>query len=372
MEPVNKRIYTCTPVPFHGNKFFFSRDSGLFCRSLQKWGAESKVIMPLPGYDDDEEDVLRVNYHQLESPDWWESLNLDGLILYSWAAPRYRKIARAIHLAGIHLVIHLDMSANLHTIRNGSFCSYIRDVAVNFLRARHMSYADALTCSLPLKKALSEDAYYGRSIADKGVIVTAPIASHFLYDSSRRKEKKVVCVGRWSEADMFQKRPIFLIDTIHCLLEKDSETVVEVYGKVGPAMLDRYEKLPTMVKERTRLMGFIEGRSLPDLYSAAMISLCPSRYESTHLASLEALCCGCSVVTVPRAETNVVQWYTSYDSGTVAEEDTPESLADAILTELQLWENGQRDPKRFATFFQNMVHVDKIVQRLFGSKLESE
>lgn len=370
---MNKRIYTCTPVPFHGNKFFFSRDSGLFCRSLKKWGAESKVIMPLPGYDEDEEDVLRADYRRLESPDWWKSLNLDSLILYSWAAPRYRNIARAIHLAGIHLVIHLDMSANLHTIRNGSFYSYIRDIAVNFFRARHMSYADVLTCSLPLKETLYEDIYYGKSIADKCLIVPSPVASHFFYDSSMRKERKVVCVGRWSGHAVDQvKRPGYLLETVRILTLKDPKIIVEIYGKCDSWFLSQYNKIEANLRDRIQLMGFIENTKLPHIYQKSQVAICTSRSEGTHIASLEALCCGCSIVIPSRKQLQTLHWYASYNSGTISSEDTPESMSDAILTELQLWESGQREPKRFATFFQDMVRVDKVVQRLFGRGVESE
>jgi hypothetical protein len=38
--------------------------------------------MPGPAKADDEACLLRVPYHQLESADFWRSLELDGLILY--------------------------------------------------------------------------------------------------------------------------------------------------------------------------------------------------------------------------------------------------------------------------------------------------
>lgn len=97
MSLQGKRIFTCTPVAFHGNDFFFSRDTGLICMNLRKIGAESLAVMPLPFHEDDiREDIIRVPMEQLKSPDWWRTLKLDGVVLYSWGAPRYTAIARPL------------------------------------------------------------------------------------------------------------------------------------------------------------------------------------------------------------------------------------------------------------------------------------
>ena len=65
-----KRIYTCTPVSFSGGDNFFARDSGLFRKTLLSIGIENKSIVQLP--------------------------HREGVILYSWGAPRYTVVARAI------------------------------------------------------------------------------------------------------------------------------------------------------------------------------------------------------------------------------------------------------------------------------------
>ena len=64
--------------------------------------------MPGPAEPDDEECLLRVAYQQLESEQFWRSLNLDGLVLYSWALLRYLPIANAVRAAGIPLLINVD------------------------------------------------------------------------------------------------------------------------------------------------------------------------------------------------------------------------------------------------------------------------
>ncbi|MBR5774692.1 MAG: hypothetical protein IKY42_00320, partial [Bacteroidaceae bacterium] len=115
MNPRYKKIYCCTHVSFAANEHFFIRDTGLISRTLQSMGIESKCIMPLPYHDSDQrEGIIRTEYKNLKSVSWWKSLGIDAVVLYSWGAPKYTLIARAIHKAGIKLVLHLDTSGNFN------------------------------------------------------------------------------------------------------------------------------------------------------------------------------------------------------------------------------------------------------------------
>lgn len=102
--------YTCTPVPFKGDHTFFSRDSGAFCKAFQRIGLESRAIMPTPVQEGDDPDLIRTEYANLEDAAWWKSLGIDGLVLYAWGTGKYLPIARAIHDAGIFLVVYMDSS----------------------------------------------------------------------------------------------------------------------------------------------------------------------------------------------------------------------------------------------------------------------
>ncbi|RYD37624.1 MAG: hypothetical protein EOP87_03200, partial [Verrucomicrobiaceae bacterium] len=102
------RWFTCTPVAFGGGADFFARDSGLTCRGLQAAGCDSRAVMPGPRQADDDADLIRTEYENLESAGWWKSQQLEGVVLYAWGSPRYRKVAKAIHDAGIFLVLNQD------------------------------------------------------------------------------------------------------------------------------------------------------------------------------------------------------------------------------------------------------------------------
>ncbi len=102
--------YTCTPVSFKGDHTFFSRDSGAFCKAFQRIGVESRAIMPTPAQEGDDPDLIRTEYANLKDAAWWKSLGIDGVILYAWGVGKYLPIARAIHDAGIFLVVYMDSS----------------------------------------------------------------------------------------------------------------------------------------------------------------------------------------------------------------------------------------------------------------------
>ena len=368
-----KRIFTCTPVAFHGDARFFTRDTGLICMNLRRLGAESKAIMPLPFHEDDiREDIVRVPMEQLKSADWWRSLHLDGLVLYSWGAPRYTAIVRAIKKAGIKLVIHLDTNGDffdevwqprppfLRRCKN-----LITHTAIDFLRARHLKLADVVTMSEPVAVMLRRRMFYGASVADKAVTMPCPVSPHFTYDG-RAKQRKVVCVGRWGGVEDEIKDPGLMMQASQLLVQKDTTVVVEIYGSYGEQVAAWHAVLPEGQRARILLKGFTPGAALKDVYCDAMVSFCTSKRESSHIASAEALCCGCAVVVPARPSLNLPQWYASKDCGTVAREDTPESLADAILEELQQWAHGRRNPAAIAAAWQPFFHADKVMERIFG------
>ena len=77
------RIYTCTPFSFHGDVSFYTRATGLLCRSLQALGAESRTVMPPPPREGDLPGApfMRAPMRKLRSAAWWRAQKLDGVVL---------------------------------------------------------------------------------------------------------------------------------------------------------------------------------------------------------------------------------------------------------------------------------------------------
>lgn len=392
-----RKWYTCTPVSCRGKDFvgdesFFMRDSGLLSRSFRQIGCESKSIMALPGSPlDFTDELLRTEYANLESAAWWKSLGIDGVLLYSWGAPKYRKIARAIDRAGLQLAVFMDFSGDFipwwnpraflrlkaeeHKnsplpARIAKTCrDWLKCVGIDVLRNAHLSHADVVILSNPYcREKFRRHPFYNASIARNALILPCPIHKRFHYDESTPKEYRAVAIGRWD--DDYQKRPEFLMAAIETLVAQDTGIIIDIYGTITPRMEAWRDTLPGGQKSRVLLHGFIPNEQLLNVYSRSMVSLCSSTYESAHIVSVEALCCGCSIACPPRDGLLSLQWYATEDgnaAGTVATEDTPESLAAAIQNELHLWKTGQRDPVAISRAWGRRTHAVSFLPRLLAA-----
>lgn len=370
MNPAYQKIYTCTPVAFHANDGFFIRDTGLISNGLRELGVESKCIMPLPYYEDDQRDhLLRTEYANLESVEWWKSLKLDALVLYSWGAPRYRRIARAVRRAGIRLVLHMDTNGDFV----GAFADnaplwpklkrWMQTKAQDVFRAQHMRCADVITMCPTVAEAVSRLPFYGYWVVERCFPMPCPVSPACAYDG-RAKEDIILCVGRWD--DVFQKRPEMLMSTLEAYYAQGGEAETRIFGTITEAISTWHASLAPQVAARIRLAGYTPNHLLREEYQTARVVLCPSRYESSHIVSAEALCCGCSVVVPDRAEElRDVHWYTTRESGTIAAGDTPRALAEALTYELEQWHAGKRRPAAIAAAWQPHFHVDKVFNQIF-------
>ena len=361
MSNTQLRIATCTPVSFHANDYFYTRDTGLICRELKALGHECQVIMPLPAHDDDIQtpELLRVKRSSLISIPWWKAQNLDAVILYSWGDPRYTGIASAIHHAGCKLIIHFDSSGELHEHlqRSGSrLLNKTKDKLINIIRKIHLGYADIITTSLPCIRNFKNDAAYGSAIADKCREFPTPVERCFRYDG-RAKEARIICTGSWRNP---VKRTGVLMSTLHKTLAQHPLAHADICGPVTPELQHLHDQLPPGIRQRIHLHGFCRHEELKELYNRASISLCTSESEGSHAASAEALCCGCSIVCPPRPQLNVVRWYTSRCSGTVSAEDTPDSLCQALLSELENWNMGVRNATAISETWQPCFQVSAL------------
>ena len=370
MNPAYKKIYTCTPVAFHANEGFFIRDTGLIASTLRTMGVESKCIMPLPFYDDDQrEHLIRTEYRNLFSVEWWKSLGIDALVLYSWGSPRYRGIAWAVRNAGIRLVIHMDSSGDFegafpadmpwYTRLKRRMMTRVHDV----FRSWHIRQADTITMCPDAAAAVSERLFYGNWVQDKCFPMPCPVSPACRYGGGE-KENIILCVGRWD--DKFQKRPELLMSTLEHFYADGATAETRIYGTITDELRVWHAGLPIEVAARIKLLGYLQNSLLWREYDRAKLLLCTSRFESSHIVSAEALCCGCSVVTPPLHKgLRDVIWYTSRDSGTVAREDTAPALAEALQQELEHWASGYRNPRAIVENWKPYFPADKVFNKIF-------
>ncbi len=384
------RIYTCTPVAFGGGADFFARDSGLLCRGFQEIGVESRAVMPGERKLDDEADLIRTEYGNLESAKWWRSLELDGVVLYAWGRPKFRKVAAAIQAAGIFLVLNLDSggsvspltglgewlrsqriysgAAGLQLVRQASLKLVKTLLVTDPLRARHLKCGDVIGSVSPSAADYFRrlcQVYGGKHLADRVQVIPHSVEPRCIY-SGREKRRQVVCVGRWS--DRVQKRGWLLMEVVAELLAKDGRVTVVIVGERVPELEQWHRGLENRCRERVRLVGIIGREELAEFMDESQLFYSPSAFESFGIAAAEALCSGCSVVAGPSPAMPAFGWFVSENSGQLAANDDGVGHATALQDELECWEKGERDPSVISQIWCERLHADQVARRIVDLK----
>lgn len=388
---LSMRIFTCTPVAFGGGPDFFARDSGLLCRGFQAIGCESMAVMPGGRKPEDEADLIRTEYRNLESAEWWRAQQLDGVVLYAWGRPKFRKVAAAIHEAGIFLVLNQDNGGLVSPLAGfrdwiaeqwilagqgrgpGAWLRFLKLtmrglsaglVLTDPLRAAHLKHGDVIACVSPKAAEYYQKLcriYDGAGLASRVRIIPHAVESRFHY-SGGRKIRQVACVGRWQ--DGMQKRPWLLMEVIDSLIAADVEVSVVIIGHETMELTDWHRSLPQSARSRVRLAGKLGRGDLAAALRDSQVFYSPSAFESFGIAAAEALCSGCSVVAERSVSMASFEWFVSEDSGTLATTKHAAGHLEALRNELERWQHGDRDPERIASVWGGRLHAEKVAQQL--------
>ncbi|RYD22084.1 MAG: glycosyltransferase family 1 protein [Verrucomicrobiaceae bacterium] len=386
-----QRWFTCTPVAFGGGADFFARDSGLMCRGFQAIGCESMAVMPGPPQDGDEASLIRTDFANLQSAAWWRSLDLDGVVLYAWGSPKFRKVAAAIHDAGIFLVLNQDNGGFIsplagfrgwleeQRILSDSGSGFLKRVARGLAglavtdppRASHLAQGDVIACVSPAAAERYRTLcrfYGGSALANRVVMIPHPVESGFHPGSPTEKIRQVACVGRWQ--DELQKRPALMQDVIQPLVTGDADIRVEIAGTITPGLENWHACLPENQRERVILRGRLERGPLVDMLRRSQVFYSPSAFESFGIAAGEALCCGCSVVAGRSPSMAAFEWFVSKDSGRLAEQDDKAGHLTALRDELACWSGGGRDATVISREWSHLLHEHEVAARVLGLRDE--
>lgn len=394
--------FTCTPIRFSGDHTFFSRDSGLLCKGFQMIGIECKAIMPGPEMENDQlEDLIRTDYRNLEDPAWWRELGGEGVVFYGWGSGKYVKIVKAIKLAGLKLVTHMDTAGmlgvlngfgdyakTLWTVSKGespsTLAAFARFTARlgygstlgvlrnDFTRARHLQQADWIGAITPIALERIQKVcrvYGGDALAERVTLIPHPNSPFMRYDPKIPKEPLVVATGRWDDDRV--KGTELLMSAVAELVAKSPVAKVEIYGTAPSFMSEWQRELPPEAGLRVHLMGVVRNEVLAKALQRASISLCTSLRESYHIASAEALCCGCSIVGPGVSEIPSMKWFTENGVGRMALR-TAGSMGEALLSELRAWEKDLRNPQEISRKWTERLHANKVAERILEliSKVE--
>jgi glycosyltransferase involved in cell wall biosynthesis len=382
-------------MPFDGDTAFMARDSGLLSIGLCALGVESRPIIAGPPLKGDDPRVLRADVKDMEKASWWKSLNLDGLVFYSWAWPRFNKIAQAIRDAGIPLLVSMDTSGLISPLTNPS--EWLRAVtgvythkhpglagkareAIKALfewianpqaqgRLAHYEAATVVAAVTPYAALWipNETRLLGRpELAEKFIYLPHPQPPVFTCDGTP-KEKIVVSVGRWRCEDWGQKNPRVLLNACRLFLESRLDWRAVIIGSGAPELLGLLDMDAGEFDGRIEFIDRVKPEDLPEHYRRASIGLWTSRWEGQQGAAAQALCCGCSVVAVSTAPTNCFRHYVSRESGRLATRNDARALADELILEADAWEHGERDPARISQIWSREFHAPEVARRALAA-----
>jgi glycosyltransferase involved in cell wall biosynthesis len=395
-QPTSPRWFTCTPVAFGGGPDFFARDSGLLCQGFQSIGVESRAVMPGPPQAGDKPDLIRTEFKNLESAAWWKAHQLDGVVLYAWGRPKFRKVARAIHEAGIFLVLNQDNGGLVSPLAGpadwlreqwilagGAGAAFLRKVARGLtvglvatdpLRAWHLRQGDVIACVSPQAAAIYQRLcrIYGGRLDARIRVVPHPVEPSFVY-RGETKMRQILCVGRWE--DDVQKRPDLLMRVAGMLVDRDDAVRIVIAGNTPDAMRAWHAALAPEQRARIELAGRLDRPALAAAMNRTQVFFSPSAFESFGIAAAEALCCGCSVTAAKSVSMASLAWFVSGASrghptrgpsphGTLTETDHPDAHAAALMQELDHWQAGQRDAHEISSTWTKHLHADQIAARI--------
>jgi glycosyltransferase involved in cell wall biosynthesis len=350
-------------------------------------GFESKAIMPGPAMEIDLPDILRVDYSCLESAEWWRSLGIDGLVLYSWGDPRYNRIARAIRTAGIRLVVNMDTVGLLSPVlgigrfyrcmdlthplqgwrkwlkRGKQLLMPVRD----YFCIKHLECADVIGALTPFASSNLKNYlrfYRKGALADRVQLVPHAVTTNMGYEGET-KEKRIVVIGRWAPEDRWKKHPEFVVPALaRALCERPDYSAV-VVGAEAKGLEVEFADLVAKTRGSLSFVEFIPNDEIAILLRSSSISFCASRNESFHIATAEALCCGCSVVSHDSDSVASMRYFVDEGrSGALAESYTIEGLAEVLLEECGQWDAGGRDPRAISRKWTELLHADRVAGKI--------
>jgi glycosyltransferase involved in cell wall biosynthesis len=352
-------------------------------------GHDASVVC-LEGSSITEEDrAMAVSKEQLESPEFWRSLNADAAIVLSWLF--YVETLEAIQTTEAVIVQIGDTdgmdSARVWPLYNLIRMWYIRRylkgaTAHAIFKIRRVVFW--LRRFLYLYK--SEDAVRLRTIMISHRTVLASrsaitnLAVFLRYWGAREleariecipyivhpeilsltvppKRRKVVAIGRWDDG---QKDALLLARTLELFLRDQPETEVVIIGQHGHAHFDRLAQK----YQRFSYLGHVHRSVIASHLGEAQVVLITSRWESFHIGAHEGLCLGCTLVGPPVIPLPDICLQDGH--GTMARRRDSRDLAEALRYELNLWSQGKRDGVKIAEFYRHRVSPKAVVDQYEG------
>lgn len=365
------------PLPYSEDGDFWGRDAGLLIRGFQRLGLRATLVAIRPEGSQAAsirgDELVLASGGEETSEAFWKRLHPDAVVLYAWTRPRFQPLRAAVRKATPLLAEHMDTDGMRGAVLNPAHFFYLSWAQA--MDRWGASHGKSWLCPPALFAALWQTGFSLCATPVLGLraartvsrIPAVLVESEPALQRIRRwlkifglpggnlhvcphsvdthglgapknatlRARRVVAIGRWRS---FQKNWQQCLELAKSLIAERPDYEFHIVGETP---------LTDSPAPQIILHGRLERSKVTEWLGESQILVVPSRYESFHLASGEALCCGCSVVESPRLTT--AAYFAEDGCGTVARRPTTGAMLEALRIEIRAWESGQRDPEKIAT-----------------------
>jgi len=346
------KILLYTELAVEPGWLFWHRDLGLLTKAFRTLGHEARLVVhPAklrpseravrsetrsphaarnPKSSTRKGPVIWASHDDVRNPAWWQSHKPDLVILGLWTRPKYDPIRRAV-LSATSRVIERADSDGMRTASCGlstyarrrydyfrdqtsrwpailsipasvlySFASILGTPWIEARLARTLMLLPALAVETPMAARLWKKLAVKLNANPNQIhFIPHPVQTDiFRPDSSVRKKKQIVSVGRW---ESYQKNLDLLLQTVLRFLGAFPTWSAQVVGSGLPTKSPH----PRLIFSAHR-----SPRQLAKDFQRSRIFVSSSRYESFGLAASEAALCGCQVISLS-CQAVRVPWHVS-------------------------------------------------------------
>lgn len=169
------------------------------------------------------------------------------------------------------------------------------------------------------------------------------------------KDDRIVAIGRWGDP---QKHPGLLAAASEILLRERPQTELVIFGAGG----DPWFSQLTEREPRLDYRGVADQVEVARTLAGCRSIVFSSRWEGSPHAANEALATGATLVGTPIP--SLVSWSGDGRFGRVAAQAKPRLLADAMIAEMDEWDNGRRDHLAIAAVWRERLAPQNVCRVL--------
>lgn len=320
----------------------------------------------------------------LDNPEWWSRQSLDAAIFYGAGrfSPNTLRLARRSKATVIiecdcdgrvsplqspfrrlweaHIDRRLPLAVRLRSSKAWLDGLLWSGKATEKVLLESFSESDYIKIESDGPAAILRRFFLSRArgdLARKIVVIPFPVRESFSAPAIRGLKKPIVLLA--GRLGALQKGPLETLMALRELANLPAPPVIEIHVRGAAAEFDALAaKHPLVTVYHDSTSRILAGR----LREAQILFSC-SRWESTPVLGLEALCSGCTIV-APREIPGYDCLTQQGRFGQTFPRNSPRAAAAAVLRELSLWQAGSRDSHAIAEYWRQRCNLHAVINEL--------